>query len=211
MGDPKVEYARHSVAVIPRHDQRQWCVDEISATLTTPGAAGAWHWVVAGLHLSMFQGECLVKLTKLPAPLALAGLMPLAASAQMLPGRHPGNLHALSDLRAARWFLYHQPGDSRVAGDEDVAIAGIDHAIGEIKKAAIDDGKDLNDHPAVDVKVHGSRLLKSIETLKRAHEDIEHEEDNPEVRELRHHAFEHIDRAIHAAGHAHDAWLHEMK
>lgn len=152
-----------------------------------------------------------MKLTKFFFPIAIAVLMPLVASAQMLPGKHPGYLHSLSDLRAARWFLQHQPGDSRVAGDEDVAVAEIDHAIGDIKKASFDDGKDLNDHPAVDVGEHGSRLLKSIETLKKAHEDIDHEEDNPDVRELRHRALEHIDHAIRAAEHAHNAWLHEMR
>ena len=150
-----------------------------------------------------------MKVTKILAPLALVALMTLAASAEVLPGKHPGYLHSLSDLRAARWFLYHQPGDSSVAGDEDVAITEIDHTIGEIRKASIDDGKDLNDHPKVDVKEHGSRLLKSIETLKKAHADIDGEEDNPEVRELRHHALEHIDRAIRAAEHAHAAWLME--
>ncbi len=150
-----------------------------------------------------------MKVTQILAPLALAALLPLAASAQMLPGKHPGYLHALSDLRAARWFLYHQPGDSSVAGDEDVAINEIDATIGEIKRASIDDHKDLNDHPAVDVKEHGSRLLKSIETLKKAHADIDGEEDNPEVRELRHHALEHLDRALKAAEHAHSAWLQE--
>jgi hypothetical protein len=144
-------------------------------------------------------------------PLAFLGLMPLAAMSQTLPGKHPGYLHALSDLRAARWFLYHQPGDSAVAGDEDVAITEIDAAIGEIKRASIDDHKDLNDHPAVDIKEHGSRLLKSIETLKKAHGDIDHEEDNPDVRELRHRAIEHIDRAIHAAEGAHAKWLKEKK
>jgi len=149
------------------------------------------------------------KLSKYLIPLAFLGLAPLASNAQMLPGKHPGYLHCLSDLRAARWFLYHQPGDSAVAGDEDVAIAEIDAAISEIKRASIDDGKDLNDHPKVDVKEHGSRLLKSIETLKKAHADIDGEEDNPEVRELRHHALEHIDRAIRAAEHAHAAWLME--
>jgi hypothetical protein len=150
------------------------------------------------------------KLVKCLIPLAFLGLAPLAVNAQMLPGKHPGYLHALTDLRAARWFLYHQPGDSAVAGDEDVAITEIDAAIGEIKRASIDDGKDLNDHPHVDVKEHGSRLLKSIETLKKAHADIEGEEDNPEVRELRHRANEHIDRAIHAAQGAHEKWLRSM-
>ena len=143
-------------------------------------------------------------------PLALAALVPAVSMAQTLPGKHPGYLHALSDLRAARWFLYHQPGDSVVSGDEDVAITQIDASIGELKKASIDDGKDLNDHPHVDVKEHGSRLLKSIETLKKAHADIDGEEDNQEARGLRHRALEHIDRAIHAAEHAHEQWLASM-
>jgi len=151
------------------------------------------------------------KLSKYLVPVALIGLMPLAAMSQTLPGKHPGYLHSLSDLRAARWFLYHQPGDSAVSGEEDASITEIDAAINEIKKASIDDGKDLNDHPAVDVKEHGSRLLKSIETLKKAHGDIDHEEDNPEVRELRHHALEHIDKAIHAAETAHAKWLQQIK
>jgi hypothetical protein len=147
------------------------------------------------------------KLAKYFIPLTLLGLGSLAANAQMLPGKHPGYLHSLSDLRAARWFLYHQAGDSNVTVDEDVAITEIDAAIREIKRASIDDSKDLNDHPAVDVKEHGSRLLKSIETLKKAHADIDKEEDNPDVRELRHRALEHIDRAIHAAEDAHAKWL----
>jgi hypothetical protein len=150
------------------------------------------------------------KYSKALVPLSLLMLVPFTASAQMLPGRHPGYLHALSDLRAARWYLYHQPGDSAVAGDEDIAIGEIDAAIGEIKRASIDDGKNLNDHPNVDVREHGSRLLKSIESLKRAHADIDGEEDNPIAREMRHRANEHIDHAIHAAEHAHEHWLASM-
>ena len=152
----------------------------------------------------------MTKLSKYLVPMGIIALIPLAAMSQMLPGKHPGYLHSLSDLRAARWFLYHQPGDSAVSGEEDVGITEIDAAIREIKKASIDDGKDLNDHPAVDVKEHGSRLLKSIEALKKAHADIDHEEDNPEGRELRHHALEHIDKAIHAAESAHRKWLQQI-
>ena len=144
-------------------------------------------------------------------PLILAAMLPLAAHAQPLPGKHPGYLHALSDLRAARWFLNHQPGDAKVYADEDVAITEIEHAISEIKKASIDDGKDLNDHPEADVHEHGSRLLKSIETLKKARADISGEEDDPAVHELRHHAAEHIDHAIHAAEKAHANWLKDGK
>lgn len=127
-----------------------------------------------------------------------------------MPGKHPGYLHSLTDLRTARWLLSHQPGDVKVYGDEDVAITEINAAIGDIKRASIDDGKDLNDHPNVDVREHGSRLLRSIETLKRARNDIAKEEDNPEVRELRHRAVEHIERALHAAEKAHAEWLRDM-
>jgi len=151
------------------------------------------------------------QLTKFGLPLILAALLPLAGHAQPLPGKHPGYLHALSDLHAARWYLNHQPGDARVYAEEDVAITAVDHAIAEIKKAAVDDGKDLNMHPKVDAVEHGSRLLKSIEALKKARADVAGEEDNPEVRELRHHAIEHIDHAIHAAEKAHADWLKDVK
>jgi hypothetical protein len=144
------------------------------------------------------------------ALLLVVALAAMPASAQVLPGKHPGYLHSLTDLRTARWFLYHQPGDPKVYSDEDVAIQEIDAAINEIKRASIDDGKDINDHPKVDIKEHGSRLLKAIETLKKAHADIDGEEDNPDVHELRHRALEHIDRAIKAADHAHAEWLKDQ-
>lgn len=143
----------------------------------------------------------------LAAALALGAALP--TTAQPLPGPHPYYLHALSDLRAARWFLYHQPGDLRVYAGEDVGIREIDAAIGELKRAAIDDGKNLEDHPNVDVREHGSRLLRAIETLRKAHADVDHEEDNPEARGLKHRILEHIDRAEHAADEAHAAWLRE--
>ena len=82
-------------------------------------------------------------------PVLLAAIIPLSALAD-LPGKHPFYLHALTDLRAARWLIEHRPGDAAVSGDEDVAITRIDNAINEIKKAAIDDGKDIKDHPPVD-------------------------------------------------------------
>ena len=150
-------------------------------------------------------------LFKLALPLAVLALGPLSASAQALPGKHPAYLHALTDLRTARWLLLPQPGDAKVYGDEDVAVTEVDATINEIKHASIDDGKNLNDHPSVDVHEHGSRLLRSIETLKKAHADIDGEEDNPEIHDLRHRALEHLDRAIHAAEKAHDAWLQDNK
>jgi hypothetical protein len=146
-------------------------------------------------------------LAKSFAVLVLAGITQFPARAQQLPGKHPGYLHALTDLRTARWFLNHQAGDPKVYAGEDVAITEIDAAIAEIKKASIDDGKDVNDHPAVDVKEHGSRLLRAMEVLQRAHADIDHEEDNPEVSQLRNRALDHIRKAGDAANRAHAEWL----
>jgi hypothetical protein len=151
----------------------------------------------------------MLKIARYFTLLLLVGVAALPSTAQMLPGDHPGYLHALSDLRTARWLLYHQSGDRKVYANEDAAIQEIDAAINEIKRASIDDGKDLNDHPMIDVREHGSRLLRAIETLKKAHHDIDEEEDNPQVRELRHRASEHIERATKATERAHDDWLRE--
>ena len=141
------------------------------------------------------------------ALLLLAGLAALQGNSQELPGKHPFFLHALTDLRTARWLLQHQPGNRKVYSEEDVAVQEIDAAINEIKRAAIDDGKDLDDHQKVDVKEQGSRLLRAIETLRKAHADIDQEEDNPTVRELRRRSSEHVERATMAAERAHAAWL----
>jgi hypothetical protein len=123
------------------------------------------------------------------------GAAAMPASPRLLPGKHPGYLHALTDLRTARWFLNHQAGDRKVYAGEDVAIQEIDAAINEIKSVSIDDGKDIYAHPNIDVKEQGSRLLREIETLNKAHVDIDPEEDNPEVRDLRNQALWHVDPA----------------
>jgi hypothetical protein len=125
-------------------------------------------------------------------------LLPLLANAD-LPGKHPYYLHALSDLRAARWMLEHRPGDAAVSGQEDVAVTEIDAAIREIKHAAIDDGKDINDHPKMDVpEGRPGHLHKALEILRKVRADVAREEDDPAVRGLRDRAVGHIEAAIHA-------------
>jgi hypothetical protein len=143
---------------------------------------------------------------KLKSRLLLSGLLlvalPFAANADM-PGKHPYYLHALSDLRAARWMLEHRPGDAAVSAQEDVAITEIDKAIGEIKKASIDDGKDIHDHPPVQgVEDRPGRLHKAAELLRKVHSDVAREEDDPFARGLRDRAIMHIDEALHATEHA---------
>src|SRR5882757_1012988 len=91
------------------------------------------------------------------AGLAFVIMMPFAHADQ--PGRHPAYLHALTDLRHARAHLERRGGDRQVKWDERVAIAEIDAAIDEIKRAAINDGKSLTEHPPVDAGLDwGGRL-----------------------------------------------------
>ncbi len=112
-------------------------------------------------------------------------------------GEHPYYLHALSDLRAARWMIEHRPGNWAQTNDEVEAVHHIDAAINEIKKASIDDGKNLADHPAVDEhNEHNGRLHASVDYLKKARQDVGQDEDNRFAQGLQDRAYMHIDAAI---------------
>ncbi|MGA3024592.1 MAG: hypothetical protein ABSF98_07475 [Bryobacteraceae bacterium] len=126
------------------------------------------------------------------AVVAFFALTALSGFAQM---RHPGYLHALADLRHARAHL-ERPNHGELREQEREAIREIDAAIGEIKRASIDDGKDLSDHPPVDVRLEwGGRLQRALELINKAHNDISHEEDNVFAGGLQLRALEHIDKA----------------
>ncbi|TDX01614.1 hypothetical protein [Dinghuibacter silviterrae] len=125
------------------------------------------------------------------------GLVSKATPAPSDFGDHPYYLHALSDLRAARWMLQHRPGNWDQTVDEVEAVRQIDAAIGEIKKASIDDGKNLEDHPPVDEHPdHPGRLHDAVDFLKKARRDISHDEDNAFAQGLQMRAYDHIDRAL---------------
>jgi len=122
-----------------------------------------------------------------------------SCATQPPPGRHPAYLHALSDLRTARWMLEHRPGDAAVSAHESEAISEIDHAIAELKRAAIDDGKNIHDHPSADVpNDYRGRLHKAADLLRKVHADTYREEDNPDARGLRDRAIGHVDMALRA-------------
>lgn len=133
---------------------------------------------------------------------ALAGVTSISASADM-PGPHPGYLHALSDLRTAR-FLVTRPNP----GPRDqYVIAEIDRAIWEIKQASIDDGKNLDDHPPVDANLDfRGRFHQALDLLNRAHHDVSKFEDNIFASGLQHRAIEHIDKAHHELKAIVDRW-----
>lgn len=128
---------------------------------------------------------------------ALLLFVPGYSSAKPAPGQHPAYLHALSDLRDARAHL-QRPDGGELKDQEKKAIHEIDEAINEIKKASIDDGKDLNDHPPIDARMDWrGRLHKALELVNKAHNDVAREEDNSFAQGLQQHALEHIDKAHH--------------
>ena len=126
----------------------------------------------------------------------LALLAPTTMKAQEVPGPHPHYLHALSDLRAARHYLNDGWAWGPVKHEDQQAIREIDAAINEIKRAAIDDGKSLNDPFPIDTHLSPhDRFRKANELLWSAHNDLSKAEDVPESRGLRDRASFHIDEA----------------
>ena len=126
------------------------------------------------------------------AAVALAVVSMPALQAQ----QHPHYLHALSDLRYARALL-NRPEYWTVAVDQKEAISRIDRAIGEIKRASIDDHKNLNDHPAPDPSWNRVGYLhKSIELLESVERDLRFEEDNYASLGWRAAAQQHVHQAL---------------
>jgi hypothetical protein len=118
-----------------------------------------------------------VDLKQIFTALALFALITSAVPAES-PGRHPHYLRALSDLRYAR-YLIDRPEEHNVWVDQKEATNRIDRAIAEIKRASIDDHKNLNDHPPADPTWNRSgRLHKSLELLESAERDLRFEEDD---------------------------------
>ena len=94
------------------------------------------------------------------------------------PAAHPRYLAAIADLRYARALLYR--GDWRdVMRDQRAAVAEIDRAIGEARRAAIDDGRNPNDHPPFDARMNWEgRFRKAMDLLDSALRNLSSEEDN---------------------------------
>ena len=125
----------------------------------------------------------------------LAVVFFLGALGGFAQNQHPAYLRALTDLRHARAHL-QRPVRGELRVQEREAIREIDEAIGEIKRAAIDDGKDLNAHPPVDAKLDWpGRLHRALELINKAHGDISREEDNRFAQGLQQRALRHLDGA----------------
>ena len=128
---------------------------------------------------------------------ALACLLPIASQEVLAQGKHPHYLHALSDLRDARAHL-ERPDGGALRQQEKDAIHHIDEAIGEIKRASIDDGKNIADHAPVDAHMPWQgRLHKSRDLIDKAIADCSKEEDDPHTQGLLARIVEHLHKAHH--------------
>jgi len=90
----------------------------------------------------------------------------------------PRYVHALSDLRSARAFLWRE--DWReVMRDQRGAVDAIDRAISAARAASIDDGANPNVAVPVDRRLGwGDRFTKAMELLNSAQRDLSIAEDN---------------------------------
>ncbi|HTX74310.1 MAG TPA: hypothetical protein VMC79_15870 [Rectinemataceae bacterium] len=160
-----------------------------------PGAstAGLWERIFVNsgnTHLS--SGP--IQVAEGSAPAAVAS-QPAPAVQQPAPGAHPAYLHALSDLRMARALLsgWSNPLIMRQLQN---AVQEIEGALGDITRAAISDGKNIDDHPPVDTTLDNrNRLTRALELLNTAYKDIDERETNPADAALRSTALGHISRA----------------
>ena len=152
-----------------------------------------------------FTPRLVAALVALPLVLAATGCVVAPPPAP----HHPAYLHALTDLRDARWNLEHRPGDAAVSTQEDVAIVETDRAINDARAAAIEDGKNVYQHPPEDAHIdRRGRLHHADELLRKARKDVAEGESNPQAVGLRDRVIGHIDLAIQATERAiHDVEL----
>jgi hypothetical protein len=120
---------------------------------------------------------------------------------------HPRYLHAISDLRYARALLF-RPDWRPVMRDQRAAVEEIDHAIGEAKRAAIDDGKNPDDHPPIDRGLGWEgRFRKAMELLNSAESDLSFAETNGAAAGWRNAALGNVRNAKQFVGKAmRDSW-----
>ena len=119
-----------------------------------------------------------------------------AISAQAQAPKHPGYIHALHDLRAARALLLVNHDQSGVLNQAYAAVHEIDSAIDEIKSAAVLDGKDVKDNPPIDAGMQPrDRFAKALDFLHAAHTDCDYPEQDAKAAGIRDRALKHIDAA----------------
>lgn len=115
----------------------------------------------------------------------------------MTPGQHPGYLHALTELKTARWMINHRATNPPASVAADGAVGDINAAIGDVKHAATIDDKNLDIQPPADAPpTQTGRLQKALEMLGEALSDVSRPEDNPAAGPYQRGAIRHINAAI---------------
>jgi hypothetical protein len=114
------------------------------------------------------------------------------------PGRHPYYVHALNDLATAKFLVEHRrPEDGAIGNHETVMTEEINAAFGEIRAAMKNDGKGMDPQMGHDQIADASgRIHQALDLLKKAHDDVAHEEDDPASKGLQVRALKHIDAAM---------------
>ena len=128
---------------------------------------------------------------------AVAAFTLYGTASAMTPGQHPGYLHALTELKTARWMINHRATNAPASVAADGAVMDINAAIGDIKHAATIDDKNLDIHPPADAPpTQKDRLQKALKLLGEALGDVKRPEDNPAAGPYRRGAIRHINAAI---------------
>ena len=141
----------------------------------------------------------LYKLLPFAMTLSLMSIATSVSSHAQGPAReHPAYMHALSDLRLMRGYLDRLNPSEHIDEESVRAVQEIDAAINAIKGAAIDDHRDLHEHPPIDAHITAhDRFDMARQAGNAAWHDLDHEEDNAFAGGLKHKAMDHIERANH--------------
>jgi len=114
------------------------------------------------------------------------------------PGKHPYYVHALNDLETAKFLVEHRRAEDGTIGNHEMLVKEeINAAFGEIKTAMKYDRKGADQQMGHDqIADVSGRMHQALDLLKKAHDDVSHEEDDPASKGLQVRALKHIDAAI---------------
>ena len=154
-----------------------------------------------------------MKIKRIAVSKAAAALLVTATNGYAdTPGRHPFYMHARADLRRAQELMEVRD-EPNVMRDLAAASREADAAIRELDAAALWDRKDVDSNPTVDIHTDRTGRFRAIARfLIAARHNMDRDEDDPQARDWRDRALDHVDRAIQCVRHAarddwRDDWL----
>jgi hypothetical protein len=107
----------------------------------------------------------------------------ISATACYAQLEHQSYIHALTDLRAARWLIDQRPQGEQPSDEEKTAMHSIEVAVAVIINADIDDGHYFGQHPEpgvdnIDIAGKEARIERAAELLRKARTDVRHDDDD---------------------------------